>query len=215
MTAPTVVAALADALRSDPGRPLVTMYDNRSSDRVELSVATFDNWVCKLANLFGAEWGLESGEQVSVVMAPHWRSMAVAMAAWTCGLTVALDGAPAAAVSLTCWDDFAAEVPAQPDALLLPSLVTATDDALLDASGLSTHAGLVARGRAAAGDLSLAPGGRLLTDLDPVSGSGIDVALLAPLTTGSSVVLLLNATVGRRERVASQERTTCSRWSSA
>ncbi|MFD0393659.1 TIGR03089 family protein [Streptomyces nogalater] len=42
---------LASALAADPGRPLVTFYDDATGERVELSVATFANWVAKTANL--------------------------------------------------------------------------------------------------------------------------------------------------------------------
>ena len=208
----TVMSALAAELRASPGRPLVTMYDDATAERVELSVATFDNWVCKLANLFGAEWELERAALVCITMPAHWQSMVMTVAAWTAGLTVTLGPAASAATCLSSWRDFAAEVPVQPDALLLPRVVTGTDDALVDESGTSTHADLVARGLVAAEGLGLTPGGRLLTDLNPASVSGIDAALLAPLVTGSSVVLLVNADPERRERIAAQERVTCSRW---
>jgi uncharacterized protein (TIGR03089 family) len=48
----TVFAAvLADLLRRDPGRPLVTFYDDATGERVELSVATYANWVAKTSSL--------------------------------------------------------------------------------------------------------------------------------------------------------------------
>ena len=111
------------------------------------------------------------------------------------------------------WLDFATEVPPQPDALLMPQVVTETDSALVEPTGRLTHADLVRRGRTSAAAIGLAPGGRLLTDLNPATASDIAVALLAPLVTGSSVVLLLNASDDRREKVASQERVTCASWS--
>ena len=40
---------LRSALAADPGRPLVTFYDDATGERVELSVATFANWVAKTA----------------------------------------------------------------------------------------------------------------------------------------------------------------------
>ncbi|MDX6375117.1 MAG: hypothetical protein QOD98_4105, partial [Nocardioidaceae bacterium] len=36
---------LRDELRRDSGRPLLTWYDEGSGERVELSVATYANWV--------------------------------------------------------------------------------------------------------------------------------------------------------------------------
>lgn len=212
MTAPTVVAALADALRSDPGRPLVTMYDDRSGERVELSLATFDNWVCKIANLFGAEWGLESGDLVSIALPTHWRGFAATVAAWTAGLAVTFRPAPEAALTLAAWDDIAAEVPGQPDVLVMPGGVTGQLPALVDSSGTSTHADLVARGLAAADAIGLEAGGRLLTDLNPASEPGVDVTMLSTLVTGSSVVLVADASTERRGRIATQERVTCTHW---
>jgi len=58
----------------------------------------------------------------------------------------------------------------------------------------------------------LETGGRLLTDVNPGSESGVGIALLAPFVTGSSVVLVIDASLERRERIAAQERVTCQRW---
>ncbi len=96
----TVVSALADAVRSEPGRPLVTMYDDRTGERAELSAATFDNWVCKIANLLTAEWDLEPADLVQVSMPVHWQAMVSQLAVWTAGLTVTLDGEDAVAASI-------------------------------------------------------------------------------------------------------------------
>jgi hypothetical protein len=188
------------------------MYDDAAGERVELSVVTFDNWVCKLANLFGTDWELEPGDLVSIQLPAHWRAFAATVAAWTAGLTVTFGPSPAAAASLVRWDDFASEVPGQPDALVLPSTVTASQPALVDTSGTSTHADLVSRGLAGAEAAGLEAGGRLLTDLHPASDAGIDIALLAPLVSGSSVVLVVDASLERRERIGVQERVTCTRW---
>jgi len=112
------------------------------------------------------------------------------------------------------WLDFAVEVPAQPDALLLPYPVAPNEIALVTAEGTATHADLVDRGRLEAARLGLLPGGRLLTDLDPASAAGIGVALLGPLVTQASVVLALSASPDRRQAIAAQERVSCTRWSS-
>ena len=48
MTFPAVLAAL---LRADAARPLVTFYDDATGERIELSVATYANWVAKTAGL--------------------------------------------------------------------------------------------------------------------------------------------------------------------
>lgn len=212
MSHPTVVEALAAALRSSPGRPLLTTYDEATGERVELSVATFDNWVCKLANLFGGDWDLEPGDLVAVRLAKPWHLVAATMGAWTAGLTVTLDPAATVAVPIGPWESFAHDVPGQPDLLLIPSLVRTADPALREASGTSTHADLVARGCEAAAAMGLGAGGRLATDLDLTTPAGFEATVLAPLATGSSVVHVSGASDERRQRVAEQERATCTYW---
>jgi len=98
--APTVLAALDHALRSEPSRPLVTYYDGASGERVELSVVTFTNWVHKIANLLGDELMLEPDDVVGVRLPTHWQSAVCIVGAWTAGLAVRLDAdAPEPAVS--------------------------------------------------------------------------------------------------------------------
>lgn len=210
----TVLDNLAQALRTAPGRPLVTMYDDTTGGRVELSVATLDNWVCKLANLLTTERGLDRGEVLHVEMPAHWQSVVTLLAAWTAGLVVSFEPVPGAA-AIVGWHDMAAEVLEQPDQLVLPAHPTNDDPALVGPAGTSTHGDLVARGLAAAEQLGLTAGtapGRLLTNHSPADATGLDIALLAPLVTGSSIVLLIGASDERRGRVADQERVTTSSW---
>ena len=51
--------------RRDPGRPLVTWYDDATGERVELSVATYANWVAKTASLLVEEHDLERGDSAA------------------------------------------------------------------------------------------------------------------------------------------------------
>jgi hypothetical protein len=145
----------------------------------------------------------------------HWQAVAVTMAAWTAGLVVTFEPSFAAAASLVCWDDFAAEVPGQPDQLVMPSIISRDAPALVHGTSTCTHADLVGNGLAAADAIGLGRAGRLMTDLNPASEAGIDVALLAPMVTDSSVVLVVDASTERRERIAAQERITCQRWATA
>jgi uncharacterized protein (TIGR03089 family) len=87
---------LSDALMRDPGRPLVTFYDGSTSERIELSVTTFDNWVSKVANLLGDELMLEPGDGVSIDLPTHWQSTVVVFGAWAAGLHIVDVGQPAA-----------------------------------------------------------------------------------------------------------------------
>jgi uncharacterized protein (TIGR03089 family) len=114
MPAPTALTALADELRADPGRPLITFYDD--SGRVELSVATFDNWVNKIANLLTDELMLDPGARFTVELPTHWQSTVVMVGGWTAGLTLVHDRA-AAPVDLRVIDAAAlSSVAANPDA---------------------------------------------------------------------------------------------------
>jgi uncharacterized protein (TIGR03089 family) len=91
----TTLDALDSALRDDPGRPLVTFYDSATGERVELSVATFDNWVAKIANLLSDGLGREPGDRVAIHLPPHWQATVVMAGAWRAGLAVDLTGASA------------------------------------------------------------------------------------------------------------------------
>jgi uncharacterized protein (TIGR03089 family) len=119
----TTFAALLDhELRHNPGRPFLTFYDERTGERVELSVTTYANWVAKAASLLVEEHDLERGDVLLVDLPAHWLGPVFLGAAWLAGLTVAFPGAdttsdtsPAAVVcgpdGLAAWADDAADVP--------------------------------------------------------------------------------------------------------
>lgn len=104
-TPPEVLAAL---LRSDPGRPRVTCYDDTDGptrgERVELSARVLANWVSKAANALQDEWDLGPGSRVQLDLPSHWRTAYWALATWSVGGTVVLDGAPAGAADLLVTD---------------------------------------------------------------------------------------------------------------
>jgi uncharacterized protein (TIGR03089 family) len=79
---------LAAALRRSPAAPLLTSYDDATDERVELSGATFGNWVAKTANLLQEEFDVGPGSTVAVVLPVHWQTAAVLMAVWSCGAAV-------------------------------------------------------------------------------------------------------------------------------
>jgi uncharacterized protein (TIGR03089 family) len=76
---------LAQALRRDPARPLLTYYNDRSGERAELSATTLANWVAKTANLLQDELALAAGDRVAVVLPAHWQTVAVLLATWAVG----------------------------------------------------------------------------------------------------------------------------------
>jgi len=86
--AETFPALVADLLRTDPGRPLVTFYDDATGERTELSVATWANWVAKTASLLVEELDLERGDRIHVDLPTHWLGPVFLGAAWTVGLVV-------------------------------------------------------------------------------------------------------------------------------
>ncbi len=98
-------AALGRSLGRDGGRPFVTYYDDRTAERVELSVATLANWVAKTANLVTDGLGLGPGDTVHLDLPRHWLLPVWALGTWTAGLTVDLDGDPADAQLAVCGPD--------------------------------------------------------------------------------------------------------------
>jgi uncharacterized protein (TIGR03089 family) len=93
VTPPQVLAQL---LRSDPGRPRLTFYDDTpgptQGERVELSARVLANWVSKAANALQEEWDLGPGSQVRLDLPPHWRAAYWALATWSVGATLVLHG---------------------------------------------------------------------------------------------------------------------------
>jgi len=94
----TFAAVLADRLRREPGRPLVTFYDDDTGERVELSVTTYANWVAKAGSLLVDELDLERGDTLRVDLPPHWLTPVFLGAAWSAGLVVTDSDDPTAVV---------------------------------------------------------------------------------------------------------------------
>lgn len=92
-TFPTLLSALC---RTDAARPLVTFYDDATGERVELSVATYANWVSKTAGLLQDELDVTRGDTVLLDLPTHWLGAVWLGAAWTLGLVVGDDPGRAA-----------------------------------------------------------------------------------------------------------------------
>jgi uncharacterized protein (TIGR03089 family) len=88
---------LRSALATDPARPLVTFYDDATGERVELSVATFANWVAKTANLLQNELSAEPGDRVALLLPAHWQTAVWLLACSSVGVVADVGGDPAAA----------------------------------------------------------------------------------------------------------------------
>jgi uncharacterized protein (TIGR03089 family) len=229
----TFTSILARQLRGEAGRPLVTFYDHASGERTELSVTTYANWVAKTASLLAEEHDLERGGTIRVDLPTHWLGPVFLGAAWTVGLVVTQDDEADVHVcgpaSLARWAGRAAEVPvlasalhplgarfgeplppgvhdygaevwSQPDAFVAAD-PPGSDDLAVD--GL-THAQLW---DAAAASSHLADGGRVLTEENPASPSGLP-SFTEPLARGGSLVLVAHADPGRLEATYATERAT-------
>ncbi|MEW2134489.1 TIGR03089 family protein [Streptomyces sp. NPDC005435] len=88
---------LRSALAADAGRPLVTYYDDATGERVELSVATFANWVAKTANLLQGELNAGPGDRVALMLPAHWQTAVWLLACASVGAVADMDGNAAAA----------------------------------------------------------------------------------------------------------------------
>ncbi|WUH93253.1 TIGR03089 family protein [Streptomyces sp. NBC_00433] len=100
MTSPaqdTPAGLLATALRADPGRPLITFYDDATGERVELSVATVANWVAKTSNLLQDELGAQPGDRLALLLPAHWQTAVWLLACFSTGVVAEPGGDPAGA----------------------------------------------------------------------------------------------------------------------
>ncbi|WP_416979213.1 TIGR03089 family protein [Streptomyces sp. T028] len=88
---------LRSALAADPARPLVTFYDDATGERVELSVATFANWVAKTSNLLQDGMSAEPGDRVALLLPAHWQTAVWLLACASVGVIADVDGDPARA----------------------------------------------------------------------------------------------------------------------
>lgn len=201
------------------GEPLITYYDLSTGERTELSATTFGNWVAKTANLL-AELAMGEGDVVRLELcdhAPgHWVTLVWEAACWRAGVTVAAvpqASRIAAVVVGPDWMgyetstateviacslhplglgfpdelptgvlDYALEVRAQPDTYAgLPT--SASTIAWVDETRSLPAAELV---NVAADEPALR---RLVRPTDP--WSTVKSALLTPLNTGGSIVIVV------------------------
>jgi uncharacterized protein (TIGR03089 family) len=89
----TYPGLLEARLRRDAARPLVTFHDDATGERVELSGATYANWVAKTASLVQDELDLGRGALALVELPTHWCGAVWLGAGWTVGLRLTDDPA--------------------------------------------------------------------------------------------------------------------------
>jgi uncharacterized protein (TIGR03089 family) len=227
----TFSAVLDGLLRGDAGRPLVTFYDHARGERTELSVTTYANWVAKTAGLLAEEYDLARGETIRIDLPTHWLGPVFLGAAWTVGLAVTAgddaDGYVCGPDGVARWagqdavvlasalhplgtrfadplpagiHDYGVEVWSQPDAWVAFDPPGPRDLAVGDTTQEELWAA------AAAGDV-LTDGGRVLTEENPASPSGLP-SFTEPLVRGGSLVLVAHADPARLEATYAAERAT-------
>ncbi|RIV34472.1 TIGR03089 family protein [Micromonospora radicis] len=205
--ADNIARVFADAIATDPNRPLLTWYDDATGERTELSGATLANWVAKTANLLVDELALEPGGTAAVLLPPHWQTAAVLLGCWSAGLTVANRPGPvdvlfAAADRITEADAWSAGdsyvLALHPLALPMREVPAGFADYVTEVRshgdhfgayppGGPSHAELRTRATARAAEFGLVPGERVLIDVDRYPDP-LDW-LLAPLAAGATLVL--------------------------
>lgn len=228
MQVTTYPAALARALRTNPGRPFVTYIDDRTGERIELSLTTYANWIAKASGLLTDEYGLERGQRIRIDLPPHWLSTVFVGAALNVGLVltegpadVVVLGPEAVApvpgaVTLACSllplgvrfregvppgvHDVGEEIWGQPDAYTPWDPPTPSDLATgWDEATQETVMAAAAR--------FPTNGSRLLSEADPASPPGF-ASICVPLMTNGSLVLVSGADPERLEAIAASERVT-------
>lgn len=201
-------------MRSNAARPFVTYYDLGAGGRVELSVATFDNWVNKTAGLLRDELDVSPGQPVSVVLPAHWLGLVAVMGVWTAGAHLALEprddavvsvraagedvarsgevvvvatpafGGPAGAAASGAID-YGREVLGHPDVF---APVPPCDDPIVDA----LRGGLTQR----------EDGARRVVVADRLTSDVLREGLIAPLVVDGSTVLVRSEGAADRDRIA-------------
>lgn len=188
------------ALRSHPSSPLIT---DCTQGRVELSLATFDNWVTKTVNFLRLEADVSPGERVRVDLPLHWMTAVWLVAVWEAGahvdfsspaLTVSTEAdadvlvvpdpfgmAPAPAEAASEWN-FPADVRGMPDQLVLPAPAPGGIADGPPAGELLLLATEYAR------EVGLDRGGRLLSGLAVTDVKGTLATIAAALAVDAAVI---------------------------
>jgi len=233
----TFADVLSTQLRGDPGRPLVTFYDDASGERVELSVTTYANWVAKAASLLVEDHELERGDTLRIDLPPHWLGPVFLGAAWMAGLTVTDEDAPDAVVcgpdELPTWAERAGELPVLACSLLplgvrfaepvppdvhdvgidiwsQPDSFIPSDPPGEDDVAYDLGGDAETHGQlwtTAAAGSLVTDGGRLLSETNPASPPGIR-SFAEPLARGGSLILVVRAEPDRVEATYAAERAT-------
>ena len=226
-----VTERLRRRVRTQGPEPLVTFYDLSSGERTELSATTFANWADKTSNLLVDELMLEPADRVELALAGahpgHWVTLVWAAAYWQAGLTVTHGRAGARLV--VCGPDWSAYAEAVHDVVACslhplglgfrePPPAPILDYTLEVRGQPDRYAAAPVAGLAAAWE----DPHRRLTQADLVAGlegparrrlvlatdpwTTLREALLQPLVTGGSAVVVAGDDPDALRKILSQER---------
>ncbi len=90
---------------SNAARPFLTFHDEATGERVELSYATFGNWLAKTANLVQDDLMPEPGDRIAVNAPPHWLTAVWAVAPLLAGVVIDPWGEPKSAHTVVSGPD--------------------------------------------------------------------------------------------------------------
>jgi uncharacterized protein (TIGR03089 family) len=113
-TADTLATMIARQTGRRLDRPLVTVYDDLTGARTELSYATMDNWASKTANLLVEEFGIGPAATVDLDLTGHWTAVAVTLACWKIGAAVRCHDVDATPRLVCCHESRVGEHPHGP-----------------------------------------------------------------------------------------------------
>jgi uncharacterized protein (TIGR03089 family) len=206
---------------TDPARPFLTYYDDRTGERVELSGVTAANWVAKTSNFLVDDLDAAPGTRVRLGLPSHWLRFVWLLSCWSVGATVVdanadiglsgpelvADEAVRVAASLRPMGarfaepppgflDVGAEVPPHGDVFVALDPPTPETPALDLDGRRSTHAEIVAAAEPSAQRLLVQPG-PLTRDVDLLVDAGLG---------GGSLVVVAGAEPDVVARLAEQER---------
>lgn len=223
--------ALQQQVARSPGAPLVTFYDEGSGERVELSFATYANWVAKTGSLLQDELGLARGALVAVDLPTHWLATVWLGAAWSLGVAVGDASLASEADLVVCGpqalDTHAAGTADVVACSLLPmgarfrsplptgvtdfgEVVWSQPDSLLVLDPVSPQDTAWREASTSLDHTALlampdAPTGRLVTQVSPVSRGGL-ARFVGPLLSGTGTVWVAGAAAARLGALADSER---------
>ena len=199
-------------LKADPGRPLITHYDDAAGTRVELSRATIANWAAKTANWLRDEHDVEPGDQVAVLLPAHWQTAGLLLGAWWCGAHVVGAGSTAKVAVVppggTADADVVAVASLHPMGLGSGAAVDYLDDVRVHGddftpwepvpgSTLALGESTVDEIVAAAREIAVDADARVLSTLEWNVPSGVLEGFLSVLAGGGSLVQVSNPDAGQ------------------